>query len=83
MEGAIAALREAREPGDVALVVNELTVDTSKALADRYVTMAISTPVETLCRDLVRLMAAAIAKEPADLSGQHFLQPEIFLPESV
>jgi LacI family transcriptional regulator len=36
MEGAIAALREARPPGKVSLIVNELTEDSREALADRY-----------------------------------------------
>ena len=37
MEGAIAALREARAPGEVTLVVNEITPESRSALADRYV----------------------------------------------
>lgn len=44
MEGAIAALREARQPGEVALVVNELTPESRSALIDRHVTMVIATP---------------------------------------
>ncbi len=53
MEGAIAALREVRQPGEVALIVNELTPESRAALVSRHVAMAISTPcpgfVPTLC----------------------------------
>ena len=53
MEGAIAALRETRNPGKVALVVHELVSDSREGLSDHYVTMVISTPIEALCRTLV------------------------------
>lgn len=83
MEGAIAALREVREPGEVALVVNEFTKESRAALSDRYVTMVIATPLEILCRDLVDLMVASVQSNLSGLSGQHFLQPEIVLAESL
>lgn len=83
MEGAIAALREARAPGDVALVVNELTPESRSALTDRYVTMVIATPLQQLCRDLVGLMTDAVLSGVSDVGGQHFLRPELILPESV
>lgn len=83
MEGAIAALRESRKPGEVALVVNEITPESRSALIDRYVTMAIATPLTALCRDLVALMTDTVAGGMSDLVGQHFLRPELVLPESV
>ena len=83
MEGAIAALKEVRAPGEVALVVNELTPESRAALIDRYVTMAIATPLPQLCRDLVSMMAEATRNGMSDLSSQHFLQPQLYLPESV
>jgi len=83
MEGAIAALREARKPGEVSLVVNEITPESRSALIDRYVTMAIATPLPVLCRDLVGLMADSVVNGMTDLVGLHFLRPELFLPESV
>lgn len=83
MEGAIEALREARKPEEVALVVNELTGDSSKALYDRYLTMAIATPLERLCQDLVRLMVEAKLNDQPVMAGQHFLQPELIMPESI
>jgi LacI family transcriptional regulator len=82
MEGAIAALRESRQPGDVALVVNELTPETRAALLDRYLVLVISTPLPRLCADLVALMAAAVRDGVSTLSGQHFLQPDLFTLES-
>jgi LacI family transcriptional regulator len=83
MEGAIAALREAREPGEVALVVNELTPESRLALQDRYVTLVIGTPLATLCRDLMKLMVASVQHGPSDVTAQHFLQPDLFIMESI
>ncbi len=83
MEGAIAALREARKPGDVALVVNELTPESRSALQDRHVVLVISTPLAALCRDVVALMVAAVQRGPSEITGQHFLQPDLYLTESV
>jgi len=82
MEGAIAALREARPAGKVALVVNELTTDSRKALIDRYVTMVIATPLQELCRDLVAAMADAVLGKPNATASQHFMTPQLHVPES-
>ncbi|MGI9426120.1 MAG: LacI family DNA-binding transcriptional regulator [Hyphomicrobiaceae bacterium] len=82
MEGAIAALREAREPGEVPLVVHPLTAESRAGLIDRYVTMVISTPVRTLCDRLVQLMKNATLGTSQDIADKHFLQPDLFLPES-
>lgn len=83
MEGAIAAMIEARKPGEVALVVNELTPESRAALIDRHVTMVIATPLQRLCDDLLRLATVTIQGGMGQVQGQHFLQPDLFLPESV
>lgn len=83
MEGAIAALREVRQPGEVALVVNELTPESRAALISRYVGMAIATPLGRLCADLVTLAAEAVRDGITPLQAQHFLPPDLYLPESV
>ncbi|WP_102227081.1 LacI family DNA-binding transcriptional regulator [Acidimangrovimonas sediminis] len=83
MEGAIAALREARPPGKVALVVNELTAASQAALSERYVSMAISTPLPELCRTLVDLMIASVLTPTPGIVGQSFVEPQIHVPESV
>ncbi len=83
MEGAIAAIREAREPGEVALVVNELTPESRAALISRHVTMVIATPLSKLCDDLIRLASEAVTDGMNTVQGQHFLQPDLYLPESV
>jgi len=83
MEGAIAALREARGPGEVALVVNELTPESRAAVLDRYVVLVISTPLPLLCRDLVGLMSRAALEGGSEILGQHFLRPEIYVAETV
>lgn len=83
MEGAIAALREVRQPGDVQLIVNELTPESRAALISRHVGMAIATPLGRLCADLVTLAAEAVRDGITPLQGQHFLPPDLYLPESV
>lgn len=83
MEGAIQALREARAPGEVALVVHELTPESRAALIDRYAEMTIGTPLARLCRDAVALMIDALQSGPRPTPGQHFLTPDLSLPESV
>jgi LacI family transcriptional regulator len=83
MEGAISALRESRPPGKVVLVVNEITSESRAALSERYVTMAIATPLDILCRDLVSLMIDVVLHGGSTVPGQHFLEPQIFLPESI
>jgi LacI family transcriptional regulator len=83
MEGAIAALREARLPGEVVLVVSALTPESRAGLADGVVTMVIDTPLERLCRELfARMTRLARDGEPAD-PGQLFLPPEIHVAESI
>ena len=83
MEGAIAALREARAPGQVALVLHELIPESRAALADRYAEMSIATPLEKLCNDTIALMTEAVQKPEPQIPGQHFLKPDLYLPESI
>ncbi|MDD9739476.1 MULTISPECIES: LacI family DNA-binding transcriptional regulator [Marinovum] len=83
MEGAIAALRELRPPGKVALVVNELTDDSRAALADRYASLVIATPLTELSRQLVDLMIEATRQSAPPVSAQHFLTPQLYGPESI
>ncbi len=83
MEGAIAALRETRPPGKVSLIVNELTEDSREALADRFVTMVIATPLPALCAALVDSMTEAALNEGAVRHRTTVFEPQIYLPESV
>lgn len=83
MEGAISAIREEKLQGKVIVVVNELTPESRSALADDIVTLAITTPLQHLCRELVRLMVAAIENGPADVPGQTFLPFEMYVPENI
>lgn len=82
MEGAIAALREVRLPGQVCLVVNELTSESRFALAEGWVSMVNATPLPLLCRDLLRLMDQA-AHDSATAPSQHFLTPDLHIAESI
>lgn len=83
MEGAIIALREARPPEKVALVVNELTEESRAGLADGYVTMVMSTPLEKLCEDLIEMMVSTKKSGGSEIIGQHFLTPNVYLPEMI
>lgn len=83
MEGAIEALREAREPGRVALVVNELTDETRLALQSRIASFVIATPLRSLCEELRSLMVAAAVDGFSQNPGQRFLTPNIWTPESL
>ena len=83
MEGAIAAIREVRATGEIALVVNELTPESRAGLSDRYVAMAISTPLAELSRALVEMMVEATGEGSAGFPSQHFLEPRIYFPESL
>ncbi|WP_299785017.1 LacI family DNA-binding transcriptional regulator [uncultured Marivita sp.] len=83
MEGAIAALREARPPGKVALIVNELTSESRAALADHYAILVSATPLSDLCRALVdRMVRAAVDGPPAQAQPRLF-EPLLYTPESV
>jgi LacI family transcriptional regulator len=83
MEGAIAALREVREPGQVALIVNEVTPESRAALSDRFVLMAPRTPLEILCQDLVSIMVNSTRGHLDGFPGQRFLEPHLCFPESI
>lgn len=83
MEGAIAALREARKPGEVALVVSALTPDSRAGLAEGVVTLVTDTPLEKLCRDLVEMMRVAVQDGVGPNGIQHFLAPDLHVAESI
>jgi len=83
MEGAIQALREVRQPGQISLVVNELTPESRSALSDGYLTMVISTPLRQLCADLMGLIKTTVLESDQPVPSQQFLDPVIYVPESV
>ena len=84
MEGAIAALRSARAPGEVVLCVSELTPDSRAGLAEGVVTMVTATPLEKLCSELVQHMVTTVQQEgQVPDVGQLFLPPSLHFPESI
>ncbi len=83
MEGAIAALRQMRKPGEVALVVNEVTAESRAAMAAGWVTMIDATPLSDLCRVVLDQMTRAAGVGPFTAGAQHFLQMQIHVPESL
>lgn len=82
MEGAIAAIREMRGPGEVAMVVNEITNESRSALGEGFVTMVIATPLRPLFADLIDLLKDHVLGERQQINSQHFLDPVIYVPES-
>lgn len=84
MEGAIAALRGARPPGAVALVLPELIRDSRDGLKGGWVTLVCGSPLPQLTRDLVDLLAKAVHANTVAAGGAgHFLPPELFIAESI
>jgi len=83
MEGAIAALRELREPGHVALVVNELTDESRHGLQDRTVSIVVATPLRALCQELTGMIIHTSRHGMAETPGQRFLPFELWTPESL
>lgn len=83
MEGAVAALREARRPGEVALVVNELTPESREGLQDRTLSAVIATPLNELCAELLSMMIHSCEQGMAELPGQRFLPFHVWTPESL
>lgn len=83
MEGAIAAMREARPAGDLAMVVSALTGDSRAGLAEGLVTLVTNTPLEKLCRDLIVVMTRVVSDGPPEGGIQYFLPPDIHVGESI
>ena len=83
MEGAIAALRETRPPDKVALVVNELTDESRRALSDRYALMVVATPLTELCDTLIRRMVAGTSEKSLGAGSRTLFEPQLFVQESV
>ena len=81
MEGAIAALRETRSAGKVALVVSSLTPDSRCGLAEGLVTMTIDTPLAELCRELMARMAQLALTGHIPSPDTLYLPPILSLPE--
>ncbi len=83
MEGAIAALRQTRAPGEVTLVVNELTAESRAALASRWVTMVDATPLAELARTVMDLAVRTGEPGVAAVGLQHFLPMQLHVTESI
>lgn len=81
MEGAIAAIRDARAAGRVALIVSALTPDSRKGVKEGIVTLVIDTPLADLCRELITAMVRTAGLEPREQIHDLFLPPALSLPE--
>lgn len=83
MEGAIAALREARPTRELAMVVSALTPESRAGLAEGLLTLVTDTPLEKLCRDLIGVMTRAVTEALPPGGIQYFLSPDIHVAESI
>jgi LacI family transcriptional regulator len=83
MEGAIAALQQSRQPGEVALVVNEMTAESRAGLAQGWVTMVDATPLPDLCRELFAHMTRAVTEKGIGGGAQVFLPIQLHVAESL
>lgn len=85
MEGAIAALRDARTKGltdgSVQLIVSALTPDSRKGLSEGLVTLVIDTPLPEMCRAMFARMARAALSTAPLRNETHYLPPALSLPE--
>lgn len=82
MEGAIEAVREMRRPGDMVLIVNELTPESRAGLQDRTLGLVLSTPVRQIAEDLIAMMIVTSDKGMAETPGQRFFPAQVWTPES-
>ena len=83
MEGAISALSAHRKPGEIALIVNELTPESRSGLQSGYVTMAIATPLGALTRALVTRMAQCAFAPGMAQRPPIMLPPDLYIQESI
>ena len=83
MEGAIAAVEEQRAPGEIALLVNELTPESYQGLQKGVVSIVFGTPLRPMVTDLLTLAASTIENGMAETPGQRFFPPRIYTPESL
>lgn len=82
MEGAIQAAREMRKPGELVLIVNELTPESQAGLRDGTLSVVLATPVRQIAADLIVQMIETSEKGMAELPGQRFFPALIWTPES-
>jgi len=83
MEGAIAAIQQVRKPGEVALVVNELTAESRSGLAQGWVSLVDATPLPDLCREVLALMVRTVRDGGVGGAGQVFLPIQLHVAESI
>ncbi len=81
VEGAFAALREERVPGQTAMVANEWTPESQQAMDDGYVSLIVGTPLEQLSNIAIAMMVEAHQAPDRMQNGQVFLDPTLYLPE--
>lgn len=82
-EGAIAAAREDRDHGPVAIVCNELTPRTRAALIDGVLTAVISTPTAELAARTLEAMLKALSGKGPETAGPILVPFDFFVPTNI
>lgn len=82
MEGAIQALREMRRPGEVVLIVNELTPESQAGLQDRTLGVVLGTPMRQIAASLIAQMIDTAERGMSEMPGQRFFPVQVWTPES-
>jgi LacI family transcriptional regulator len=83
MEGAVTAIRSLAMERRPVLICNELTPLSGSALADKSITMVIDTPIRSISREVVRLMAERLTAKGGARTADCYLPFGIYLPESI
>jgi LacI family transcriptional regulator len=83
MEGVIRALREENVGNRLAVVCNEITPESRAALAEQIVSIVIATPISSLARTVVALMAQALDPAAANPADRTFVPFNLVGPENV
>lgn len=83
MEGAIAALRDARASGRIGCVVHELTPESRQALMERQLDGVFQTPLKDICTDLIATAIHTAEQGMAENPGQRFVTPCLLTPEII
>ena len=83
MEGAIAALREARPGGRCGAGGLGPDPRVARGSGRGLITLTIDTPLEKLCRDLMAIMTRAATEGRGPGGVQHFLPPDLHVAESI
>ncbi len=82
-DGVIRALRDCRADRKIVTVCNELTVATKLALIDGIIDLVLATPLETISRTVVDLMAESCNTTGRNLPIEILFPAQVFISENI